>query len=64
MSITISPIQLLSDNFYEKTMDQCHESSDCFYCVSSLPKNVRNCTAIGANGDYICDSQLIRPPIY
>ena len=43
---------------YEKTMDQCHESSDCFYCVSSLPKNVRNCTAIGANGDYICDSQF------
>lgn len=42
---------------YEKTIDQCHESDDCFHCISSLPKNVRKCSAIGANGDYICDSQ-------
>ena len=43
---------------YQKTMDECHASRDCFYCVSSQPKNVKNCTAIGANGDYICDSQF------
>ena len=43
---------------YQKSMNECQDSRDCFYCVSSQPKNVRNCTAIGANGDYICDSQF------
>ena len=51
---------------YEKTEDECHTSNDCFYCISDEIKNKQVCTAIGANGDYICDSRYVGTclPIY
>ena len=42
---------------YQKTEQECHDSKDCFFCVSNENSNTRNCTMIQANGDYVCDSR-------
>ena len=51
---------------FQKSEDECHQSKDCFYCISDENKNTKNCTMIQANGDYVCDSRFASGcvPIY
>lgn len=42
---------------YKKSESDCHQSNDCFFCISDEVNKTRKCTTIGTTGKYICEER-------